>query len=106
MASLDKTKDILADLIGFPSVSSDSNIDVIHYMAQRLRDVGADVQLQVTGWMPAHSHGLVQMPSVEVVGDGRYLVRGMLLHMRGDWQVRFSIIANRSLETATFELTL
>lgn len=48
MASLDKTKDILADLIGFPSVSSDSNIDVIHYMAQRLRDVGADVQLQVT----------------------------------------------------------
>ena len=46
MASLDKTKEILAELIGFPSVSSDSNIDVIQYMAQRLQDVGADVQLQ------------------------------------------------------------
>ena len=46
MASLDKTKEILAELIGFPSVSSDSNIDVIHYAAQRLHDVGADVQLQ------------------------------------------------------------
>jgi acetylornithine deacetylase len=46
VASLDKTKEILAELIGFPSVSSDSNIDVIQYMAQRLQDVGADVQLQ------------------------------------------------------------
>lgn len=46
MASLDKTKEILAELIGFPSVSSDSNIDVIQYMAQRLQHVGADVQLQ------------------------------------------------------------
>lgn len=47
MASLDKTKEILAELVGFPSVSSDSNIDVIHYMARRLQDVGADVQLQL-----------------------------------------------------------
>ena len=46
MASLDKTKEILAELIRFPSVSSDSNIDVIHFAAQRLQDVGADVQLQ------------------------------------------------------------
>jgi len=46
VASLDKTKEILAELIRFPSVSSDSNIDVIHFAAQRLQDVGADVQLQ------------------------------------------------------------
>jgi acetylornithine deacetylase len=46
VASLNKTKEILAELIRFPSVSSDSNIDVIHFAAQRLQDVGADVQLQ------------------------------------------------------------
>lgn len=46
MASLDKTKELLAELIRFPSVSSDSNIDVIYFAAQRLQDVGADVQLQ------------------------------------------------------------
>lgn len=66
----------------------------------------AEVQLDVTGWMPAHSHGLVQMPVVESLGDGRHRVSGMLLHMRGDWQVRFSIIADRSLETVTFDLKL
>lgn len=48
MATLDRTKAILADLIAYPSISSDSNVEVIGYMAQRLQDLGADVQLQFT----------------------------------------------------------
>lgn len=46
MATLDKTKDILADLIAFPSVSTDSNLPIIDYLAGRLSAVGADVQVQ------------------------------------------------------------
>lgn len=46
MASLERTIDILRDLIAFPSISSDSNLEIINYLAGHLRDVGADVQLQ------------------------------------------------------------
>jgi acetylornithine deacetylase len=48
VTTLDKTKEILADLIAYPSISSESNVEVIGYMAQRLQDLGADVQLQFT----------------------------------------------------------
>jgi acetylornithine deacetylase len=46
VATLDKTKDILADLIAFPSISSDSNLPIIDYLAERLCAVSADVQVQ------------------------------------------------------------
>jgi acetylornithine deacetylase len=42
---LQSTKDILADLIAFPTVSSDSNLELIAYLAARLEDCGADVHL-------------------------------------------------------------
>lgn len=48
MASLNNTKDILKDLIAFPSVSSDSNLELIAYLSQRLEDVGAEVHLQTS----------------------------------------------------------
>lgn len=40
-----ETTDILADLIAFPTVSSDSNLEMIAYVAARLEDCGADVHL-------------------------------------------------------------
>jgi acetylornithine deacetylase len=42
---LNATKDILADLIAFPTVSADSNLEMIAYLATRLEDAGADVRL-------------------------------------------------------------
>ena len=48
MATLEKTKAIMADLIGYPSISSDSNVEVIGYISQHLQALGADVQLQFT----------------------------------------------------------
>jgi len=68
-----------------------------------LRSVG---DLAVRGWMPDHNHGLVQLPSVQEVGAGRYRVEGMLLHMRGRWEVRFSFIDGGEPETITFEVEL
>jgi len=43
---LDDTIDLLGDLIAFPTVSSESNLDLIAFLAQRLEDVGATVQIQ------------------------------------------------------------
>ena len=42
---LQATQDILADLIAFPTISTDSNLDLIDYLARRLEAAGARVQV-------------------------------------------------------------
>ena len=45
MSDLAAARDILADLVAFPSVSSESNLPVIAYIAERLSDCGARVEI-------------------------------------------------------------
>lgn len=45
MDLLARTKNILADLIAFPTISADSNLAMIHYMAGLLKDQGARVDV-------------------------------------------------------------
>ena len=45
MSHLDDTKVILGDLIAFPTISADSNLDLIAYAAERLADCGARVKI-------------------------------------------------------------
>lgn len=45
MGKLDETQAILKDLIGFETVSADSNLAMIDYLAHRLEDVGARVEV-------------------------------------------------------------
>ena len=45
MALIDDTRAILADLIAYPTVSADGNLDLIVYAADRLNDCGASVSL-------------------------------------------------------------
>jgi acetylornithine deacetylase len=42
---IEQTMHILSDLIAFPTVSADSNRDMIAYLASRLEDSGADVEI-------------------------------------------------------------
>ncbi|KEO53920.1 acetylornithine deacetylase [Thioclava indica] len=44
---LEITSAILGDLIGFPSVSSQSNLAIIHYIAERLETGGAQVEVML-----------------------------------------------------------
>ncbi len=46
MNKLGQTKDILRDLIAFPTVSSESNLDIISYLADNLGALGARVEIQ------------------------------------------------------------
>lgn len=48
-----------------------------------LVDVDAD--------MPAHGHGINTEPEFEHLGEGRYRVDGMLLHMPGAWELYFDL---------------
>lgn len=45
MTRLTETADILRDLIAFPTVSSDSNLDCIAYLANKLESAGARVEI-------------------------------------------------------------
>lgn len=45
MSRLIETTEILGDLIAYPSVSTDSNIEMIAYLANRLSDLGAQVDV-------------------------------------------------------------
>ena len=64
------------------------------------------MRLAITGWMPEHEHGMVRSPLIEDMGEGRYLVSGMLLHMRGSWQLRYQVFSGRDTEIVTFDLEL
>ncbi|MFT7462015.1 MAG: hypothetical protein ACI9EF_000351 [Pseudohongiellaceae bacterium] len=63
-------------------------------------------QVRVRGWMPDHSHGLVRTPLVTNLGDGRHRVEGVLLHMRGLWQLMFDVTDGQQTDCVTFELSL
>lgn len=45
MSRFDQTVEILGDLVAFPTVSVDSNLEMIAYLANRLGDAGAAVQM-------------------------------------------------------------
>ena len=45
MDMLDETKDILGKLIAYPTISTDSNLAIIEYLADRLENVGAKVDI-------------------------------------------------------------
>jgi len=42
---LEETRVLLAELIGFPTVSCDSNLEMIQHLADRLSDCGAEVEI-------------------------------------------------------------
>ncbi len=45
MSILEDTRALLEELISFPTVSSDSNLDMIRHLADRLNDCGAEVEI-------------------------------------------------------------
>jgi hypothetical protein len=64
------------------------------------------VGVQISAWMPDHMHGMSRRPEATEVAPGRYLVRGVLLHMEGFWQFFVDVIRDGVSERAEFTLTL
>lgn len=48
-------------------------------------------QVEFSGGMPAHNHGLATAPVVTALGQGDYRVEGLRFHMQGDWELRISV---------------
>ncbi|HSG96939.1 MAG TPA: FixH family protein [Woeseiaceae bacterium] len=63
--------------------------------------------IEVDGGMPAHDHGLPTAPRVtEELGDGDYRLDGVRFHMRGQWELVFTIRAGDIEDTVLVTLDL
>jgi len=80
------------------------NVDVI--VRADIVDDGNPVWLDVDARMPAHAHGMNTRPKVQDLGGGRFVVKGLLFHMAGAWQIRFDVAKGRIREQATMVLEL
>ena len=56
--------------------------------------------------MPGHGHGMNTRARVEPLGDGRFVVRGLLLHMSGQWELEFDVAKGRVHEKAVVRFEL
>ena len=79
---------------------------VLHIESEGGKPVtGADVE--VTGGMPAHDHGLPTRPRVTTeLEDGNYRLDGMRFHMAGDWELTISISVDGKTDTVIVALHL
>jgi hypothetical protein len=50
-----------------------------------------DVALDVDAFMPEHGHGMNRVPEITKREDGGFDVKGLLLHMGGNWELYFDV---------------
>ncbi len=78
----------------------------LELLLERKGEPASGAALSVRGWMPDHQHGMARQPRVSELGGGRYRVDGMLLHMRGHWQLFFDVTDDFAHTTFAFDLQL
>ncbi len=63
------------------------------------------LELAVQPWMPEMGHGASTKPSIEAMGDGRYVVSHVACVMPGRWELRTSIAgAVKDSATVAFQI--
>lgn len=66
-----------------------------------------NADIEVTGGMPAHNHGLPTRPRVtDNLGDGNYRVAGIRFHMQGRWEMRIIVRAEYKTDVVVLSLQL
>ena len=63
-------------------------------------------QLFVDAGMPHHRHGMNVVPEIESLSPGRWIARGMLLHMPGRWQFYVDVLEDGRIERAQWSTWL
>ena len=64
------------------------------------------IWVNINAAMPAHKHGMNTQPRVEDHGKGHFVVRGMLFHMAGDWELTLDIAKGSIHEQAKIPLNI
>jgi hypothetical protein len=64
------------------------------------------LELSMAATMPSHQHGMITQPQVTALGQDRFRIEGLLLHMAGEWELLFDIRAGALHDQArtTFRL--
>jgi len=61
----------------------------------------------ISGGMDAHGHGLPTSPFVtSYLGQGKYLIEGLLFNMSGEWNLQFAIKSPKFSDRARLDFTL
>lgn len=75
-----------------------------------VRALSADARgtpsVTVDAQMPAHRHGMNTQPHREQLGEDRFLFRGLLFHMAGDWEVVIDAAQGRLRDRGIVRLVL
>ena len=61
-------------------------------------------ELRADAGMPEHGHGLLRVPRVEALGEGRFVVENVYLHMPGTWRVYLDLGREGIFERLEVEL--
>lgn len=69
-------------------------------------DSSNPVWLRASAEMPAHKHGMNTRVIVEQLDDGRFTLKGLLFHMRGEWLITFDVAKGRAHEQAKVRVLL
>ncbi|MGA0287009.1 MAG: FixH family protein [Phycisphaerales bacterium] len=89
---------------GIPALETFSlEVDVESAAGEPLSD---EASVSVDAAMPHHGHGMNFVPDVTRIGSGRYLVEGMLFHMRGRWELFVDVERDGVLERAQWTVVL
>jgi hypothetical protein len=64
------------------------------------------VWLRASAEMPTHRHGMNTRVIVEQLEDGRFALKGLLFHMRGEWLITFDVAKGRVHEQAKIAVVL
>jgi len=66
-----------------------------------------NAKIKMSGGMMAHGHGLPSQPLItRYLGEGNYLIEGVLFNMPGDWTLLFNITAPAYKDHVRFDVTL
>ena len=64
------------------------------------------IEIEVDADMPAHGHGINTAPTIRNEGSGKFIVDGLLFHMKGEWELYIDILDGPVRERAVFPITL
>ncbi len=97
--------------ISYAAALDPITINRIHAWVVRITDAGgapvANADIQISGGMPAHDHGLPTAPQATAyLGDGRYLIEGMRFHMGGAWELVLTVRAAQGTDSLSLSLDL
>jgi hypothetical protein len=63
----------------------------VHVKSAMQHNLKFPLQLDFDAGMSTHNHGMNVKPKIENLGNGHYLIKGVLLHMSGQWFFEFTL---------------